>query len=284
MGRIFSFQEIESRQVPDEGDFELARNTFIEVASGCIDIDGSFVYGSVAIGAVNRRSDLDTFIALTEDNPRVYDVAKYVVRCVQEEISYRIPILPIVQPRSALETGHHDLDRFFGQHLSGSHRVVEGNDPAEYISFRNQPARDVLADYLFHKKRRLTNTYTSSSPLDVKEGGLQRMLELPPAIGRKALQAMGETGIIDKAVERSADKTEVLNKSRSIFETYGLEQGFDVLVRANKDYDELLDDALAGRVEKETYEDMIENLYSRLPNSIIWVEQLARVLLPLFKS
>ncbi|NNN21091.1 MAG: hypothetical protein HKL80_03710 [Acidimicrobiales bacterium] len=109
------------------------------------------------------------------------------------------------------------------------------------------------------------------------------MLELPPAVGRKALQALVETGIIDEAVERSADKTAVLDKSRNLLERYGLTHGFDVLVSANKDYDELLDEALAGRINKETYEDMIKNLYSRLPDAIIWVEQLAGTLLPLFK-
>src|SRR5665213_1540234 len=280
MGRIFSYQEVAAGQVPNSEDFELARDTFIEAASECIDIDGSFVYGSVAIGAANRRSDFDSFVALAEDCPRSYSAAKFIVQCVREKTGYNIPILPVVHPRSALEIGHHDLDRFFGQHLSSSYRVVEGNDPAEYISFPDQPARDVLADYLFQKKRRLTNTYTSTDPLDVEEGGLQRMLELPPAVGRKTLQALAETGIIDEAVERSADKAAVLTASRSLFEQHGLAQGFDVLVSTNKDYDDLLDETLAGDVDKDTYEDMLRNLHSRLPDAIIWIEQIAKILVP----
>jgi hypothetical protein len=284
MGRIFTYQEIETGQVPDSATFEIAKEAFMEATGECIDIDGSFIYGSVALGMANRRSDFDSFIALTEDCPRSYGAAKAVVQSVREEAGYNIPILPIVHPRASLEIGHHDLDRFFGQHLSSHQRIVEGNDPAEYITFSPLPAKDVLAGYLFQKKRRLANTFTSTDPLNVGEGGLQRMLELPQAIGRKTLQALVEVNVLGEAVERSADKAAVLDKSRSLFEHYGLASGFDILVEANKDYDELLDEAMEGSIYRETYEDMIQSLYSRLPDAVIWVEQLAKTVLPLFKS
>ena len=285
MGRIFSYQEIERQQIPEAIDFEHARDVFLEEVSSSSDINGGFVYGSVAIGSANRRSDFDVFLSLGIDAPKCYDAAKYIVESTRLATGYKIPkIVPIIQPRSALESGHHDMDRFFGMHLSSKYRVVVGDDPAEYTVFSKAPAKDILANYLFQKKRRLSNAYTSSEPLDVEEGGIQRMLELPLAVGRKAMQALSEVGVIDEAVEQSADKRAVLTASRSLFEEYDLASGFSVLVSNNTEYEDLLDAAIAGEVNKATYEGMLKSFHKRLPGAVIWIERIANTLLPILAS
>lgn len=283
MGRVFSYQEIETGQVPNQETFKLAKSLFaglVEVNIGSGYLDGSFIYGSVAIDTANIRSDFDSFIALRDGKYESYRAAKEIIQCLLSETGHTIPVLPIVQTKEALVTGRHEIDRFFGQHLRSNYRIIQGNDPATYITFREQSAGDILATYLFQKKRRLDNAYTSADPLNVVEGGLQRMLELPSAIGRKALQALTEIGLMPKVVEKSADKVAVLSKSRQLMEDYGLLDGFDRLVRVNQSYDDLLADTLKGRVDQNSYEDGIKSLHAELPNAINWIEEVELALIP----
>ena len=283
MGRVFSYQEIETGQVPNQETFKLAKSLFaglVEVNIGSGYLDGSFIYGSVAIDTANIRSDFDSFIALRDGKYESYRAAKEIIQCLLSETGHTIPVLPIVQTKEALVTGRHEIDRFFGQHLRSNYRIIQGNDPATYITFREQSAGDILATYLFQKKRRLANAYTSADPLNVVEGGLQRMLELPSAIGRKALQALTEIGLMPKVVEKSADKVAVLGKSRQLMEDYGLLDGFDRLVRVNQSYDDLLADTLKGRVDQNSYEDGIKSLHAELPYAINWIEEVELALIP----
>lgn len=284
MGRIFSFEEIAEGRLPTTGAFDDARKVFSELANNGINegwLDGAFIYGSVALGLANRRSDFDTFLALTDNTPAVYGEAKELINSVQESSNGLIPIVPIVQPRQALEAGRHEMDRFFGQHLSSDFRLVEGNDPAEYISYAPTSASEILSSYLFQKKRRMTNAYTSSSPLDFRDGnGVQRMLELPPAVGRKALQALAEIGYIDKAVDKSADKAAVLSRTRSLLVSEGVDEGFDELVQLDKTYFDLLTETLEGRVAKDSYEDEIKGLHAQMPIAITWLDTVEQVILP----
>lgn len=285
MGRIFSYQDTAEERVPNPEVFDWARDAFTSLAETYIDIgriDGSFIYGSVALGAANPRSDFDSFISLREGLPRNYNAVKTIVRIVEDETDHTVPILPIVQTRNALELGYHDMDRFFGQHLTSDYRIVQGGDPARYIVFPERPAGEVLGGYLFNKKRRLANTYTTAEPLDVEEGGIQRMLELPPAIGRKMLQALAEIGYIPEAVEKSADKSAVITKSRCVLDKHGVVEEFDRIVAMNEEYDDLLKEALNGRVDKKTYENVIEGLHAKLPRAIAWIDQVGEKLLPLF--
>jgi hypothetical protein len=287
MGRIFSYSTIEQGQVPQAHDFEQATGLFTELAEANIEngaLDGSFVYGSAAIGLASFRSDFDTFLSLNSGNAKAYSAARTVIQCVLAETRHLIPIVPIIQTRDALESGHHEMDRFFGQHLTSRYRLVQGNDPASYTRFAENPPSEILSNYLFQKKRRLANAYTSAEPLDVKEGGLQRMLELPQAIGRKASQALAEIGYIPEAVERSADKSMVLARSRTLFSDLGIVEDFDGLVEANNGYDRLLREALNGKVDRETYDDFIRGLHATLPKAINWAEKVGETVLPILNS
>lgn len=287
MGRIFSYSEITAGQVPEPATFSRAKDLFVELANTAVengDLDGSFIYGSVALDRANQRSDFDTFLAITASEENYYSVARSLIQRVLDETEHKIPILPIVQSRAALQSGRHEIDRFFGQHLTSSYRSVQGVDPAEYMTFGSQPAGELLGSYLFQKKRRMANTFTSTEPLNVSEGGLQRMLELPPAIGRKTLQALTEIGFIPAAVEKSADKAAVLDKSRELFEQQGVTDGFEELISANQEYEEVLGVAINGDANEAVYNDIIRGLHSRLPMAIRWVEQLEQTLLPIFSQ
>ena len=289
MGRVFSYESIESGQVPSPEDFNRAVSIFtnlteLEVQRGTI--DGSFIYGSVANGTPNYRSDLDTFIALTDNRPKYYAAVRGIIRGLITETNNTIPVVPIIQTKAALAEGSHELDRFFGRHLVGEHRIVQGNDPAQYMQFANWPSSQILAFYLFQKRRRLAHTYTSVEPLDVDEGGLQRMLELPVALGRKILQATAEVSEVPpdtvEAVEKSADKPLILDESRKLFADHGVDSGFEDLIASNRDYNAVLGRALTGSVGEIAYNDVIKSLHAKLPQAIAWLETVEKTFLPAF--
>lgn len=142
MGRIFSYTIIGAGSVPKPEDFEQASAVFVELAEANIEngvLNGSFVYGSAAIGLAGYRSDFDTFLSLNVQHPRAYAAARTVIQCVLGETRNSIPLVPIVQTRSSLETGHHEMDRFFGQHLISRYRLVQGTDPATYTTLADLP-------------------------------------------------------------------------------------------------------------------------------------------------
>ena len=155
MGKVFSYEEISNGAIPDHRSFSLALSNFEVLSKNAIEagvIDGSFVYGSVALGVVNRRSDFDSFIALSSGTPSRYEFVKSLYAVINKRAP-TVPLTPMVYPKRALSSGHHEIDRFFGQHLSSNHRIVYGNDPASYMLYTQQPAGDILAAYLAQKKR-----------------------------------------------------------------------------------------------------------------------------------
>lgn len=290
MGRIFSYAEIESGLVPTADDFDTSRNIFIDLAKTEIGrnvIDGAFIYGSVAIGEQGPRSDFDALIALSDANPSSYIAVRAISRAITAATRGTVGIEAFAYSREALENRQHTIDRFFGQHLSSTDRLVieNGNDPAEYMRFSGdtRSARDIFASYLYAKKWRLTGSYLATGETDTTEGGLQRMLELPNAIGRKALQCLAEVRGESTQI-RSADKTLLRIKGREMFSEFGVEQGFDSLVSANSYYNELLTKTLAGEVERQDYDEVIRELHATLPNAIDWLVKVQEAIIPRLAS
>lgn len=282
MGRLFTYEQIETGLVPTPEDFVEAKDVFIASTEAEIEkgtVTGAFIYGSVAVGLANKRSDFDAFIAL-DDEKGSYNVARELVQSIN---TAKIPFGPIVQTNANLSSAHHEMDRYFGAHLKSTDRAVIGEDPADYIQFTDYPADEIMAAYLAQKKRRLINTFTAVSPLEVQEGGLQRMLELPVAVGRKALQALAETGHIDAAVKKTADKKQVMRSFIPLLDEINLKGEAKRLVDANNLYNMMLDKAVDGGSEFE-YNNGLRVIHSYLPKAIEWVEKLEDFLLPELKT
>lgn len=286
MGRIFSYEEISKDQVPESGEFVVAKEHFARSLEAYIDegtITGGFIYGSVAIDLANRRSDFDTFLSVRSLASGL-DAAQGLVEDVKRKTKGKIPISPIVQTRDSLQTGRHEMDRFFGEHLTSGYRYILGVDPAESMYFSASPADAIVSGYLAQKKRRLMNTYVAVDPLDVAEGGLQRMLELPVAVGRKALQALAETNHIEQAVTKTADKAQVIQAIRKVLKAEKLHTGFNQILDLNQLYNTSLDRAIEGRGNQKNYEKVLTEIHTSLPVAIDWIEQLEKVLLPKLAS
>ncbi len=283
MSRVFSYEQIIEDQIPDHIDFHDAETDFKELSRTGVEAEiiyGSFIFGSVALGVANRRSDFDSFICMEESSDSSYDYIKDIYVSIAED-NPSIALTPMVYPKRALHQGRHDIDRFFGQHLSGAQRIVIGRDPSSIIKYSTQPAGDILANYLAQKKRHLSNAYVAPEPLDYREGcGVQRMLELPVAVGRKVVQAFIEDGLFDEQLENSADKAAVIQKTRYLMAEHHIAKVFDSLVRCNNQYDELLDSAINGELSKIDYELRYGYFFGQLPYAINWLETVEQTLLP----
>jgi hypothetical protein len=142
----------------------------------------------------------------------------------------------------------------------------------------------MLASYLFNKRRKITSTIKAGSPLEVHDGGLQRMLELPNAIGRRALQALSEVGIIEDSAPDGADKPTIAAQAEAIFGKYGIRDGYEILFTENLQYTKLLAETRNGSVTSSEYEGELRRLFTLLPKAAIWVGKTQDALLPLFDN
>ena len=284
MGRVFSYEAIAAGKVPQPEDFAQASKLFLErigesVADGTV--DGGFVFGSVGRGSANSRSDFDAFISLNSGASRSYEAARDIVQSINNESSGKILVEPIAYPKATLASGQHEIDYLFGRHLLSGFRLVEGNDPAEYLAFPNDQARDVFAGYASVKARKLSALYVTADSYETAGKGLQRMLELPNSLGRKALAALQDAGYLEKAAEAS-EKPAVFRQSDELFRAHGLHDGFRKLAAANDEYSELLQEAVEGRVDQQTYDAELVRLHGLMPFAIEWIRQVGQTLLPLF--
>lgn len=281
MGRLLDYQKIESGQVIPKDVFRNARTLFTEMSEDLVEkriIYGALVYGSVAIDTMGPRSDFDAVTSLLEESVK----SRLAVRAIKLEMHRQfgdefVGIFDnTVKPQRNFESGNHDFSRFLGQHLSSDDRIVIGNDFAANTRWagNEKPASEHLREYLANKERRLSKTYEEIDPLDLSHGGLQRMLELPCAIGRRALQVTAEIEGSPEPPTRSVDKNLVTAKARSLFERYGLDYGFDALVTADQNYNKVLDDAIKGKISQTEYEDFICELHAQLPNAIGWINDI----------
>lgn len=291
MGRIFTYEEIADQRYPAEADFSNALQTFNDLAPQAIKngwLDGAFVFGSVASWIlkgnvkVSARSDVDIALALADDRglPN-YDAAKQFISDIRKSSAGLIPIIPIIQPKRALKDARHEMDRFFGQHLRSEFRIVHGNDPAGYITFPNESAYGILLSYLTAKRRRLVNALTAPDALDLSEGnGIQRMLELAAAVGRKVLQAYVEAGYLEEHISNSADKVGLIARAQTLFDSEGVGEGFGGLVKMDNKYNELFADTVAGNVTHGEYYSEILGLHAQLPHAINWLNAVEQCVLP----
>jgi|GEM_PF-2272689 len=281
MGRLLEYREIQNDQIISKDVFRGAKDLFVEMSTDLVRkevIDGSLIYGSVAVDTMGPRSDFDAITALREESVK----NRMAVRAIKLEMqsqfgdSFVNVFDNTVKPRSNFETGNHDFNRFFGQHLSSDDRVVIGNDLATYATWAGNEklAVEHLREYLANKERRLSKAFEEINPIDLSHGGLQRMLELPCAIGRKALQVVAETYDSPETPIRSVDKKLVVLQARELFGKYDLVDGFDQLLANDRNYNEILEQALRGDIDQTEYEDFIRDLHNRLPDAIGWINSI----------
>jgi hypothetical protein len=275
MGRVFTEQEVRDRRVPEAGDFAVAVKAFKESVNEGIEtglLDGAAVFGSVAVNLATIRSDFDCLIVPVDHSPEALIAARGVVANVFD-YSMNVPIGASLHHRERLASGEHELDRFFGAHLTGPNRIVVGNDPGEYMKFGDAPARDIILSYIRHKKRGIGQLIASPGGSEDYKG-FQRLLELPVAIGRKALMVIDEVEGSRQGTTNSADKKLVLERALALFEELGANEVARLILQHDKWYDEELAEALESGMPERGYSGFLEELDGLALKASPWLDEL----------
>jgi hypothetical protein len=275
MGRVFSTEQVHGYEdnIPSLDDFEYAIDHFEQTVNDEIEaenVDGALIYGSVAIKAYNLRSDFDCLIVPYDHSPQSLDAIARILKASNPE--GRIDMSAIVHPRSRLSSGAHEIDQYFGSHLTGPARLVYGEDPAEYIHFANYGPATHLLSYIRHKKRSVGTGFTSEGPDHYKS--LQRILELPLAIGRKTLRVLDELNGTQTATADSANKKRIVPASLELFDSLGLDGLPRSILELDYEYTEALGGAIEGTVSDSDYSELLREIQARGGKASEWLDEL----------
>lgn len=275
MGRVFSYKQTQeaSRYIPSAEDFTTAIDKFAhatnrEVSEG--NISGAIVYGSVAIGAYTMRSDFDCLIVPHDHTP---DSVAAINRIITSAAGNgKIDMSTIIHPKDRLAKGAHEIDRFFGDHLTGQSRFVYGEDIKDYIRFPDYGAYTHLISYVRHKKRSVANAFDANNPDYYK--ALQRVLELPLAIGRKALRATNELDHTHSVMSDSANKSKITPAALHLFNDAKLGDVPNSILHLNADYTELLTQAINEEVNEQEYQIFLDEIALLGMKASTWLDAL----------
>lgn len=297
MGKVYSPEEIKDGHIPEIGAHENAarflldelfvhekatltteeENQFSPLGyNNYFSIPAGMVYGSVALGIANRRSDIDLLLHY-HDNYAT-DAFQIMGKLIGfTEAKFHTPIelnaLPVSSLASPLE---HTIDPLFAQHL---YAVELQRDPQwsygwpartlhwSMVGLSDRDGvRSIATRYCGGKARQFTRALTdgNNEPIDYKN--FQRALELPSAIGRKVLAATHTEALPDSVIsgDRNTSMQMLLEKMNSISGS-AYERSTDTLkwlIDKDAEYSELLEQAIVSQVRIEAYAKWIQKHYT----------------------
>lgn len=284
MGKIYSPEEVASGWIPEIGSHEQAARFIMDelikpelindivLADGYVSTpyaESGMVYGSVAMGAANRRSDLDVLLNYHDNEaglvlPRIASVLQ------SAEEQFKVHPEANIYPVGVLgDPRQHTIDALFAEHLI----AIQAQDEPRWSY--NWPVDSlIVSDYRvdFEDKdriRAIALRYVSAKATQFARAivgyrdkpdyrVLQRALELPTALGRKILAATYDYEIGDEVISGDRRRVrEMLFERLEMIDWPGVsEHGIEPLARleaCNEDYTELLERAISGDVKIEEY-------------------------------
>lgn len=192
MGRIFSWEEIVSRSVPEIESFDEVQRTLEEKLS-IFPFIGGIICGSVLQGRHNVRSDLDCLLLYTSDQTELALSIK------QKLISYarklNVPLELISIDTRTANSLCHQFGPSFAQHVEWSAKhggIIRGNILPRFAVTND--LKQGFIEYLRRKIRVLEKYLDELLILDTKERCkfLQKVLEAPIYVVRDFLVWQGE--------------------------------------------------------------------------------------------
>jgi hypothetical protein len=259
MGRIFSWPEVEARQIPELASFEMVGNVFRSLLVTCPEVVAALFCGSFIRGDHNIRSDIDCVI-LYEAKGRAEAVA-----LLRELLVFArglfVPVEMIPLSVELAATPHHHLAPTFLEHLSLSAMnggVIKAN-PVPLICPRQTTFVEDTRDYLIHKMRKLEKGMVTIPVVSTERLFLflQKVLDLPIYVARKLLRCHGIPLETDS-------KQEVLR----LYPTLGITPAIAILeevTRMDRVYSATLE-SQSRRPDEQRYREVIENLLTIIPN------------------
>jgi hypothetical protein len=220
------------------------------------------VYGSIAKGTATLRSDLDVLITHVDDSHPVAMIKELREIFADVEDHTHVTVESNIWPSSSLTSGNHTIDAQFYDHLRTVGLRWKIGDPLAGMKLGKEGYGEVFRRYYLHKVRGFTTALSDTSlELDYKK--LQRALELPSALGRKALSTLHHYGHDIPVTPGELSKKDVLGwcMSLGLLERPDIRRPWQELLALDAGYDEALIDAVSGYTSVDTYEQAVAHLY-----------------------
>lgn len=247
-------------------DFDLAREM---LHSGATELHkdgvtyGSLLYGSVAQGTTNLRSDCDILVVTRNDTAAMYGLKELFGRVLtQARVSVDDANIWTVDE---VTQGRHTMDAAFLSHFPSSlDDNLVGQNPLGIIVPSMANFTDLLRHYIAAKKRRFTQGILTPD-LESPHATLQKAFELPVNLGRKMLTVFGNEGLIPDTYR--SDKGTVIGDF-SVFldqyaETNTVTGHFLKGLQLDAEYTQLIEGVVAGDIEPEIYDRAVRTLFDQ---------------------
>lgn len=248
MGKVYEFEAIQEGRIPTANDFSNAKQLVLTGLAALVNSDevyGAKIFGSVAKGSPNERSDFD-IVVITEKDSSLMALRKLFL---DVRDTSNVDIEPIVIGKVFAALGFHSIENLFLDHICSipNNGNMVGLDPLNVLVPSSLDAKTAYKQYLASKLRRLKEGLFTYSELD-RNRVLQRSLEAPVNVGRRLLQVLSYLGNED-------GKQEVVQEFREKFRSTTVIPGFEFLLEQDNRYTAYLRQAVRGEVTPQDYEE-----------------------------
>ena len=269
MGRIFTYDEVASGQIPQ---FALAKSLLFEGLPKISGFIGAKIYGSVGLGTPNKRSDLDMILVV--EGQSVQDEVDNLARSITDKTAVHFELTQIL--RKLAEVGLHSIDCSFYANIASipEEGNIIGQNPLEILTVEQNSLIAINKGYLNAKIKKLGESCRAQTEAD-KYKGLQRALEVPVNAGRRVLQTLND---FDPSIpfKQEDGKIEVVRNFRHTF--FGLPHilnSFELLLAMDTEYSAYLEHSLRETPSKEDYDEVVSRLFLEcVPLARDWTEEL----------
>ena len=283
MGKVYEFSDIANNRVPKPEDFIKAKkivNDGISKLAEKGEVYGAKIFGSVAMGMPNERSDFDLLIITGRDSILV--TLKMMFNNIFEKTN--VGIEPLIVSKKFAELGFHSINRLLADNI-GIIPVAEnvvGKNPLNVLKPISLSLIQNHEEYLIQKIRRFKEGFFTYSEAD-KIKVLQRALEAPVNMGRETLQVFSYLGYSTGL--KDINKKTVIDKFKKVFSGTSLMDGFDCLNGQDEAYTIFLKKTLGGFVRQKEYDDYVNDLSEKcVPEAINWASKISLMHLKLIEG
>lgn len=249
MGKVFTPEEVMFGQIPQEGDHLRAAEFVMDYlfrapVSG---IEGGLIYGSVADGRSNVRSDIDFLVLYDPEHTACLDSVAGAIKSA--EGNFLVPFELTALSAEDVEQGFHTVDPLFLRHLlraeqSGKFCYGEPATALDATVATHNASREhilhTIRAYCAQKTAKLAKGVANERYVDAHL--LQRALEVPKNLGRKVLMlTRPDTSVLtgNEITESFAHILRLLQPDEGTFES-GVGWSLGRVAQFDHDYTQLL--------------------------------------------
>lgn len=263
MGKIFSWDEILNKRVPEMNSFSHIAKTIRERLEAIDSILGGIICGSVLKNSHTVRSDIDCLVVYEEKWHNLIVKALQDIYCSAARMHIPVGFIPV--DLSVAKSSSHHISLSFAAHLdqSAMNGGVIRQNPLPFFNFDNKDILQDVHNYVSQKMRKLESGNIEISDMGSYEPELYRLLqkalEAPVHIARKML--------LLRKVKLPDDSKEMVAQYYSLIATDEEKDLFRILVVADENYTR----ALLLQIEKpnkDQYFQDIMKIIKLLPDSL----------------